>query len=773
MMGYLTRPGFNGGGSVKKKPVLPKRKPPEEVKKRQKINYEKIKQYLGKESQELIEKELGFAIGGEVENYFYGGLVKEGKNKGKHKFTVGSKPKRVKYFTDYEEGKKWEAGERKIKYDLDKPKGKKFPKTELNKSANFLFQKNYDDLDQKQKSKAYDRVRNVFRTTGEKKFKAKNLESPLSKTDQAKIKKVFPEAEFKQGQKYGFAFDSPEYERVRRFAERGFKKAFEGGVMRSLPKYAQEELINAFPDVDFNFIDRSEIKTGASVAGYSKYGVPFDHPRYQSIRAYLDDPKPFRYGFNLRTAEGWTLGQMDRAALQGDTRYEPILQKPGKPISKNNKVVGIIDRTGEKPKRYNAENILKIHPNREEIIKYVDIANKSRTPLSDYPTIAKLLPEGFDPEKIQLNDLLQFLSKDRAGINRAKRAVEIHHTQGVRNNATGSFQLLRRDLNKLADTIEQQISRGNLDRVAELDAQRIRVETGGVKYGGRARTPEGDFRALLKGVETELQSSKFKPKDFAKALREAGFKCKFAGAEGGDVRCDNPVNYVEDMKRNQNMAMKGSPEGKARAFTKFRRAKSFLTGTLGPAALAGEALFSVPFALYDYSTGANRDEIISNLTFGIGGKSQEEQLRELYGEDFGLAQKAIETGERLENLDKLQQGTRGQRIRSKGKFDIAAKQFEEQLSPFIKDGQFDEVAFQNNRKQEELGLKKFGEQKAERAEQRKDALTGLEFDLEFAGGGIAKEGGVDSGVAPESGPTPDGPSEGLASLLKNGMKIKE
>jgi hypothetical protein len=66
MMGYLTRPGFNGGGSVKKKHVLPKRKPPEEVKKRQKINYEKIKQYLGEESQEFIERELGFRFGGKV-----------------------------------------------------------------------------------------------------------------------------------------------------------------------------------------------------------------------------------------------------------------------------------------------------------------------------------------------------------------------------------------------------------------------------------------------------------------------------------------------------------------------------------------------------------------------------------------------------------------------------------------------------------------------------------------------------------------------------------
>ena len=56
MMAYLTRPGFNGGGAVSNRTVLPKRKPPEEVKKRKKINYEKIKQYLGKESQELIEK---------------------------------------------------------------------------------------------------------------------------------------------------------------------------------------------------------------------------------------------------------------------------------------------------------------------------------------------------------------------------------------------------------------------------------------------------------------------------------------------------------------------------------------------------------------------------------------------------------------------------------------------------------------------------------------------------------------------------------------------
>ena len=39
------------------------------------------------------------------------------------------------------------------------------------------------------------------------------------------------------------------------------------------------------------------------------------------------------------------------------------------------------------------------------------------------------------------------------------------------------------------------------------------------------------------------------------------------------------------------------------------------------------------------------------------------------------------------------------------------------------------------------------------------------FRQEKAGGGIAKQAGVESGPAPESGPTPDGP-KGLFSALK-------
>ena len=61
MMAYLTRPGYDKGGKV-----LPKKKPQEEIKRRSKINYEKLKKYLDPESQIFIEKELGFADGGRI-----------------------------------------------------------------------------------------------------------------------------------------------------------------------------------------------------------------------------------------------------------------------------------------------------------------------------------------------------------------------------------------------------------------------------------------------------------------------------------------------------------------------------------------------------------------------------------------------------------------------------------------------------------------------------------------------------------------------------------
>ena len=303
----------------------------------------------------------------------YGGIIKQGPQKDKHKFMVGKNPQRIEYFDDYDDGKEWEKSNRQRK-GYEKPKGKTLRKSELNKASQYFFQKNYDELtDSKQKRKAYDRVRDAGkRKDGEAKFKVKTQDNPLTESQQAKIKKQFPNAKFGPKRKYGFAPTDAEYDRVFSFAKRGYKKAFPG-----LPKYMQEELINAFPDVKFDFTRNS------------KYGVPASETNlYKKVQTYFDDPKPFRFGFDLRTPGGWTLAQMDRAAALGNENYEPIKQKPNKPISRTNKIIGMKDKTGKSVKTYNINTIKKL-PNFAEIQKYYDVANLSRTPVSKYSNIVK------------------------------------------------------------------------------------------------------------------------------------------------------------------------------------------------------------------------------------------------------------------------------------------------------------------------------------------------------------------------------------------------
>ena len=742
MMAYLTRPGFNGGGSVSNRNVLPKRKPAEEVKKRKKINYEKLKQYLGEESREFIERELGFAIGGRT-NYEYGGITlnKKGPYKGFYAITLSRRGKNVTL-----RDKDKSVLEQKVKeFEATRPPtGGAAVKTK--RKVEGISEKNLTRLREIITNKA--RERNLPAPNFEK-YPGRGYPSNTPGNVMAKdlirgIKKT--------GTRGGKDFKTVG-------AGSGSK-----ALTNPLSKPEKELLEKTFTDVNFDFTK-------------SRFGIDRKvNPELyrQAVNLVKENPK-LVFGFQFMKPENYLLTTFQRARVQqlADTGVSEYV-----PIYKNQKIIGFQDNTqaggGKKfyHDNYKGGTSIKAHPNFKKVAKYVDIVKDTRG--DHIPVLNKLFTDA--GEKVPtfdqlLNDLLD--SPGRGGAGSISAAIEKHHTKGVKTS-TADLQLLTRDKNKLAALIEGRVDAGKMDlETADriLKPEGIQIERGGVKIGA----PDIDPKKQIADYKKFVTRKTLEKAAIAKSLRSAGFKCKFAGKDGGDVRCDDPMSYIDDMKRNQNMATQGSPEAKARAFTKFRAAKSFLTGTLGPAALAGEALFSVPFALYDFSTGANRDEIISNLTLGIGGKSQEEQLTELYGENFGLAQKAIETGERLENLEEeMKKGgsyrTRADRIFQQEKLE---KQFDEQLSPFIKDGQFDEAAFQENRKQEQLGIKKFGEQKAERAKQRKDTLTGLEFDLGFAGGGIAKEGGVDSGVAPESGPTPDGPSGGLASLLKNGMKEEE
>ena len=117
---------------------------------------------------------------------------------------------------------------------------------------------------------------------------------------------------------------------------------------------------------------------------------------------------------------------------------------------------------------------IKDHLDYKNTKKYHNIAKKtSQKLIYDFKNLAELLPEGFDPKKIQLNDLLQFISnKDGIeGLNRAKRAIQIHHEYGVGKKATGGYQLLREDLNLLANKTTNLIESGDPRKVKKGAAE--------------------------------------------------------------------------------------------------------------------------------------------------------------------------------------------------------------------------------------------------------------------------------------------------------------
>ena len=419
--------------------------------------------------------------------------MKQGPERGKFKlkFTSANPEGKAMYFNTKKEAQNYlDTRDEKLK----KLKIKREYNPEREKASKFLYNKKYRDLTTDQKQK----VRTRIVATG--KFTAKKAKDPLTKRQQGLILKEFPDADFSIN-KYGFPREGGMYDKVNKFVKRGYKlRAF-----KPLSKPLQRAIVENFPEYkDWNF------KTNL-------YGVPSGEGAsmklYDRIRTFVDDPKPFQFAFNLRSPEGWTMAQMYRA---GDDKYEPIRNE-------NEKITGFKDKTGKTVRTYNIKNINK-HPDFPEIQKYYNVAELSRTPVSKYENVAKLLPQGFDPDKILLNDLLQFIAdKDGlTGINRAKRAIEIHHTKGVKNKATGSFQLLSSDKNKLADVVGQEISKGNLGNEAKLIEQGIRVEVDGQKFGAKKLSPTGDFKQITSGVAQTLEDPKFDFDKLAKALAAVG-----------------------------------------------------------------------------------------------------------------------------------------------------------------------------------------------------------------------------------------------------------
>ena len=145
----------------------------------------------------------------------------------------------------------------------------------------------------------------------------------------------------------------------------------------------------------------------------------------------------------------------------------------------------------------------------------------------------------------------------------------------------------------------------------------------------------------------------------ANKLKNSGFKCKLSNG----LNCNDPRAYIDSIKENMAKVQKGDDA----AISKINKLGKSMNKLSKAAKFTGwgiltEVGFAAPFAAIDYAKGANKDEIISNATFGLFGKSKDEQLRKKY-DDYGQAADFKKTYDDLltaENLSKTGGGYRTQ-----------------------------------------------------------------------------------------------------------------
>jgi predicted DNA-binding transcriptional regulator len=277
------------------------------------------------------------------------------------------------------------------------------------------------------------------------------------------------------------------------------------------------------------------------------------------------------------------------------------------------------------------------------------------------------------------------------------------------------------------------------------------------------KNPELQDTLKEAGVSFKSLASKEKQitgqvKGLASFMKNLGIKCQLSSG----INCMNPQAYEKSLNELSTKAQAGDQAAAAKMtnFTKaVRGAGNIIKGALGPAALVFEAGIAVPLGLFEYSQGKPATEIVNSLTYGLFGKSRDDRLREL-DPTYGQAENLQNIGERVTSLERLQKGTKGQRIRSKSKFQKADEEFKTALKPFLDTGDPEKAYLENLKKSQDLRQKLIDED----IKTKEDRKTKFDLSDPFmaAGGGIAKEAGDSSGPPPESGPM----SQGLQGLMK-------
>jgi len=358
------------------------------------------------------------------------------------------------------------------------------------------------------------------------KIKKKTHLTRLTKIQENKILAEFPDAVFSDGQKFGFnsTSDQTKFVQVKRFIKRGYKPKF-----KQIPEKVQKELkekFSHFKDWDFKKY---------------KYGVPDsatikeNNRLAQKVKTYINDPKPWKFGFSLDQKGGWLTGQMYRAWEHGNTDYEPKYNKNGKVIGMYEK--GNLYYANENVAPSKKANLILSHPEFNKIQKFVDVANEAKLPLKklgDYKNTKSLLalfPEGY--EKIKFSDLTNYLYRE-AGADVTRNAIEKHHLKALSDMGSATdaknLQLLRQDLNTLGNTIAEQIKKGDFSKVADLEKAGVKITVDGKTYGTGFQNPRRQLNVLIGETTKKIQS--LDEKKLIKLFRDL---CPKGKASGGRI----------------------------------------------------------------------------------------------------------------------------------------------------------------------------------------------------------------------------------------------
>ena len=253
-------------------------------------------------------------------------------------------------------------------------------------------------------------------------------------------------------------------------------------------------------------------------------------------------------------------------------------------------------------------------------------------------------------QTIPVEKLIRKIQVDGYGWSPSFSTLEIlHGTEGVKGKPFTDLRFNTKDINMVEGSLAKNLASGKLSET-EYKKAMANVNKPFAKEGEQAiinritkqaeQIKKGKFYGFDELVKEAKIPTATDSKNIAKQLAGFGFKC--SAAEGG--ACDNPMNYLDDIKKQQVIAQ-GSGNAAANAAKKLSAGRAIFREVLGPAALGFELAAAVPITYLGYKAGLPPARIISDATYGLAGETETARLKKIAvkeGIDTADIQKALD-----------------------------------------------------------------------------------------------------------------------------------